>query len=140
MTAIIFRSQLISIFDMGNNISELTLETAKMITLIYSIELPMRTLSSTYVVGVLRSGGDTITAAKFDLSALWFCSLPATALAVYVLKLPFVVCYAVMLAFEDYIKIFMCTHYYKKLKWIKPVTDEGRQGLREYNELKGVIK
>jgi Na+-driven multidrug efflux pump len=132
--SIIFRSQLVSIFDMGNNISELTISTAKTIMVIYSIELPARTLCFTFIVGILRSGGDTVTAARYDLSSLWLVSLPITLITAYVIKAPFVVCYAVMLVAEDYFKIIMCTRHYVKLRWIKPVTEEGRQGLKDYIE------
>ena len=132
--SIIFRSQLVSIFDMGNNISDLTIRTAQIILIIYSVELPARTLCYTFIVGILRSGGDTITAARYDLSSLWLVSLPITLITAYVIKAPFVVCYAVMLASEDYFKIIMCTRHYIKLRWIKPVTEEGREGLRNYLE------
>ena len=130
--AVIFREPLVNIFDMGNNISELTLHTAVQLMVLYSAELPMRTLAFTYIVGIFRAGGDTLTAAKYDLCSLWLCSLPATLIAAYVLKLPFIVCYAVMFVFEDYIKIFLCTKAYRTNKWIKPVTPEGKAGLEKY--------
>ncbi len=132
--AIIFRVQLVSIFDLGNNISELTINTARLLIIIYSVELPVRTLGFTFVVGILRSGGDTLTAAKFDLGSMWIFSLPATLIAAYVFKLPFIACYIVMYLFEDYIKIFFCANYYRKLKWIKPVTEEGKAALKEFTE------
>lgn len=133
VVSVIFRNQLVSIFDMGDNISELTMETARWLIIIYSAELPVRTLGFTFVVGVLRSGGDTLTAAKMDLGSLWLCSLPATLLAAYVFRLPFLACYIVMFLAEDYIKIILCARYYKTGKWIKPVTPEGKQALKEFN-------
>ncbi len=132
--AIIFRAPLVSIFDLGNNISELTINTARLLIIVYSVELPMRSLGFTFIVGILRSGGDTFTAAKLDLGSLWLASLPATLIAAYVFKLPFIVCYIIMYFFEDYIKIILCVNYYKKLKWIKPVTDEGKAALKEFRK------
>lgn len=131
--AIVFRSELVSIFDLGNNISELTMETARLLIIVYAAELPVRTLGFTFVVGILRSGGDTLTAAKMDLSSLWLFSLPATLIAAYVLKLPFIACYIVMFLAEDYVKIILCARYYKTRKWIKPVTAEGKQALKEFH-------
>ncbi len=131
--AIVFRAPLVSIFDMGNNISELTIHTAELLIIVYSAELPVRTLGFTFIVGVLRSGGDTFTAAKMDLGSLWLASLPATLIAVYLLKLPFIACYIVMFIFEDYIKILLCARYYKTRRWIKPVTEEGKQALERFN-------
>ena len=130
--AIIFRAPLVNIFDMGNNISQLTITTAIQLIVIYSIELPMRTLGYTMIVGILRAGGDTLSAAKYDLASLWLFSLPATVIAAYVLKLPFIWCYIVMFAFEDYIKIFFTIRRYKTKKWILPVTTEGKIGLDKY--------
>ena len=130
--AIIFREPIVSIFDMGNNISELTLNTAKSLIIIYSVDLPLRMLGFTFIVGIFRAGGDTFSAAKFDLGALWLSAIPATLIAAYLLKLPFLVCYAVMFAFEDIIKLVFSIIHYKKLKWIKPVTQEGKNALKEF--------
>ena len=132
LIAVIFRVPLVNIFDMGNNISELTVKTAIQLIIIYSIELPVRTLEYTMIVGVLRAGGDTLTAAKYDLGALWLFSLPATLIAAYVLKLPFIVCYIIMFVCEDYLKLFFCLRRYRTTKWIKPVTPEGKAGIDKY--------
>ncbi|MBQ9518098.1 MAG: MATE family efflux transporter [Eubacterium sp.] len=130
--AIIFRVPLVNIFDMGNNISQLTITTAIQLIVIYSVELPLRTFGYTMIVGVLRAGGDTLSAAKYDLASLWLFSLPATVIAAYVLKLPFIWCYIVMFIFEDYIKLFLTLRRYKSKKWIIPVTEEGKAGLEKY--------
>ncbi len=124
--AIILRSQIVSIFDMGDNISSLTIETAKTLIVIYALSSPVRMVGFSFIVGIFRAGGDTASAAKFDLSAMWLSSLPATLIAAYMLKLPFLVCYAVMFIFEDAVKVLMCYPHYKKQKWIKPVTEEGK--------------
>ena len=129
--AILLRAQIVNLFDMGNNISELTLYTARMLILIYALDMPFRMLGFTFIVGIFRSGGDTFSAAKFDLGALWLSAIPATLVAAYVFKLPFLACYALMFVFEDFIKLIFSAVHYKKLKWIKPVTDEGKTALKE---------
>ena len=131
--AIIFRTPIVSIFNLGENISDLTLKTAESLILIYACDLPFRMLGFTFIVGVFRAGGDTLNAAKYDLSSLWLSALPATLLAAYALKLPFLVCYAIMLVFEDLIKLVFSFNHYKKLKWLKPVTDEGKNAIKEMN-------
>ncbi|MBR2100076.1 MAG: hypothetical protein IJ927_01950, partial [Eubacterium sp.] len=131
LTAILLRTQIVNLFDMGNNISELTLQTARMLILIYSLDMPFRMLGFTFIVGIFRSGGDTFSAAKFDLGALWLSAIPATLIAAYVFKLPFLVCYTLMFVFEDFIKLIFSVVHYKKLKWIKPVTQEGKNALKE---------
>ena len=123
---VIFRHQLVGIFNMGNNISELALKTAVTLMLIYAVAFPFRMLPYLQIVGIFRSGGDTVTGAKFELLSLWALSVPATAFAVYVLKAPFPVAFAVMYIFEDIPKnIFSIKHFISN-KWIKPVTKEGR--------------
>lgn len=134
----VFRSQLINIFNMGNNISEVTLTAAMSIMAFYAFEFTIRQVPFLMIVGIFRSGGDTVTGVKYDLLTLWGLSIPATLIAVYVIKVPFTVAFAVMYIFEDYIKSYLCLRYYRSLKWVKPVTEEGKTGLKQYLQKKGM--
>lgn len=129
---ILLRAQLVSVFNMGGNISELTQRTAQTILLIYGLELPMRNIPYIMIVGIFRSGGDTTTGMRLDLFSQWLLSIPATFLAAFVLKLPFVVVYAIMYIFEDYVKSFLCLRHFLSDRWIHPVTEEGKQGYEKY--------
>ncbi|MBO7175998.1 MAG: MATE family efflux transporter [Clostridia bacterium] len=129
---ILLRAQLVSVFNMGGNISELTQRTAQTILLIYGLELPMRNIPYIMIVGIFRSGGDTTTGMRLDLFSQWMLSIPATFLAAFVLKLPFVVVYAIMYLFEDYVKSFLCLRHFLSDRWIHPVTEEGKQGYEKY--------
>ena len=53
-----------------------TLSAASLIFIIYALHLPIRTLPYTLIVGIFRSGGDTVNGAKFDLISLWGISIP----------------------------------------------------------------
>lgn len=128
----VFREQFIGIFNMGNNIGEVTLNAAMSIMAFYAFEFTIRQIPFLMIVGIFRSGGDTVKGVKYDLLTLWGLSIPATLIAVYVLNAPFIVAFAVMYIFEDYIKSVLCIKYYKSMKWIKPVTEEGRSGLTQY--------
>lgn len=130
---VVFRVQLISIFNMGNNISQTTLDTAKYLMIVYAIAFPFRMLPYLDIVSIFRSGGDAVTGAKFELLCLWAFSVPATLIAVCVFKVPFVAAFAVMYIFEDIPKNIFCIKFYLSKKWIKPVTEEGRAGLARYN-------
>ncbi len=134
----VFRAEFIGVFNMGNNISEVTLNSAMSIMAFYAFEFTIRQVPFLMIVGIFRSGGDTVTGVKYDLLTLWGLSIPATIIAVYVLNVPFTVAFAVMYIFEDYIKSIMCIKYYKSMKWIKPVTLEGKDGLTEYLREKGI--
>lgn len=130
---VVFRNQLVSIFNMGSNIAESTLQTAAVLMIIYACAFPMRMFSYLQVVSVFRSAGDTVTGAKFDLISLWVLSVPATLISVYVFKVPFIAAFAIMYIFEDIPKTIMCLKYYLSKKWIKPVTKEGQQALQKMN-------
>lgn len=131
---VIFRQQLVGIFNMGSNISELTLKTANIIMVIYAVAFPTRMLPYIQIVGIFRSGGDTVTGTKFELFCLWAMSVPATIIAVYLFKVPFVVAFAVMYIFEDIPKNIFSIRHFLSNKWIKPVTKEGMAGLERLKE------
>ncbi len=130
---VIFRNQLVSIFNMGSNIAESTLETAAVLMIVYACAFPLRMFSYLQVVSVFRSAGDTVTGAKYDLISLWVLSVPATLIAVYVFKVPFVAAFAIMYIFEDIPKSIMCMRFYLSKKWIRPVTKEGQKALQKLN-------
>ena len=131
---ILLRTQLVAIFNMGGNISELTQQTAQQIMLVYALEMPMRFIPYIMIVGIFRSGGDTVTGMKLDLFSQWALSIPATFLAAFVFKLPFVAVFAIMYICEDYLKSFLCLKHFLSDRWIKPVTEEGIKGYAEYRE------
>ena len=131
---ILFRAQLVSIFNMGGNISELTQQTAQWILLVYGIEIPIRNIPYIMIVGIFRPGGDTITGMKLDLFSQWALSIPATFLAAFVFDLPFIAVFAIMYIFEDHLKSFLCLKHFVSDRWILPVTEEGKQGYLAYRE------
>ena len=129
---IIFRAQLVNVFNLGATISDTTLQTAQTIMLIYGIELAVRDVPYVAIVGIFRSGGDTKKGMQYEMLCLWAFSVPMTILAAFVLKLPFVLVFACSYICEDYIKAFLCIRYFKTNKWIQPVTEQGKTGLRQY--------
>lgn len=132
LAVILLRSPLISLFNTEG--ATLNMDTAMAIMLIYAIELPIRNIPYVQIVGIFRSGGDTATAAKYDLISLYCLALPLTFIGAFVLKLPFAVCFALMYLGEDYLKMVLCLRHFFSLRWLKPVTEEGRQGLAAYRE------
>lgn len=134
----VFRPELIGIFNLNDNISEVTLNAAMAIMGFYAFEFTIRQIPYLLIVGIFRSGGDTVTGVKYDLASLWLLSIPATLIAVYIIKVPFAVAFAVMYIFEDYVKTSLCIKHYISMKWIKPVTAEGKSGLKDYLQQKGV--
>lgn len=129
-----FRRELIWLFDMNGKLSELTYNTAMGVLAIYAIEIPIRNIPYVQIVGIFRAGGNTAIAAKADLFCLWGISVPLTLVCAYVLKLPFLVVYALMYVFEDWPKSIMCIYNFKKLKWLRPVTQEGKEAFERFKK------
>ena len=129
---VIFRGQLVSIFNLGNNISELAISTALLITLFVGFELPVKMISYVQVVGIFRSGGDTFAAMLCDVGSLWLLAIPSAFLAAKVFSLPFIAVFIIAYLAEDIPKSIFCIIRHRSLKWLKPVTEEGLRGKEEY--------
>ena len=129
---VIFRGQLVSIFNLGNNISELAISTALLITLFIGCELPVKMISYVQVVGIFRSGGDTFAAMLCDVGSLWLLAIPSAILAAKVFSLPFIAVFIIAYLAEDIPKSIFCIIRHRSLKWLKPVTEEGLRGKEEY--------
>ena len=129
---ILLRIPIVNLFNMGGELTSKTVETAKIVLLIYSVELPIRNIPYVFIVGIFRSGGDTVKGATIDILSLWVVALPLTAILAFFVKAPFAVVFAAMYIGEDYLKMFLCIKHFISRKWLKPVTAEGKQGLEEY--------
>lgn len=94
----------------------------------------IRNISYVQVVGVFRSGGDTLTGMIFDLASLWVVAIPLALLGTRVLHVSFLG--VVILAYlgEDIPKSILCLLHFRSMRWLKPVTEEGRAGLKAYRE------
>ncbi len=137
---ILMRNPIIGLFNLTGELTENTLRIARIITMLYAIELPIRNIPYTCIVGIFRSGGDTVNGAKIDIMSLWLVALPLTFVAAFVLKLPFVVVFALTYIGEDYLKVFLCLKHYLTYKWIKPVTEIGKENLELYRVKQKKIK
>jgi Na+-driven multidrug efflux pump len=129
---ILLRSPLVSIFNLGSNISAYTLSTARSILIIYSLWMIVRNIPYLTVVGIFRPGGDTVMGMVIELFVLWLFSVPLTYIAANVWHLPFLTVYVIMYLAEDIPKSIFFWFYYRSGKWIRPVTDAGRTGLEEF--------
>lgn len=131
---ILFRHQLVAVFATGDNLSALTVQTALAVTVFCGLEVWFRNIPYVQVVGVFRSGGDTMTGLLCDLMPLWLVSIPLAWVGAHVLHLPFLG--VVMCAYlgEDIPKVILCLIHFKSKRWLKPVTPEGKAGLAAYRE------
>lgn len=129
---IIFKDFFVGLFNLGGELTDTTISVARLIITLYAIELPIRTITYTFIVGVFRSGGDTVNGAKIDILSVWIIALPLTAILAFIVKAPFGIVFLAMYVGEDYLKTFLCIKHFISKKWLKPVTQEGKKGLAEY--------
>ena len=82
---------------------------------------PLHAYSISAVTGVMRSGGDVVWSAAFDLLPQWLLALPLTALTALVLKTN---CWwiAVAMQMESFLKVPLCALRCRKTVWIHDVT------------------
>lgn len=105
------------------NVSAETIEIAKMIMIIYAVDMPIRHVSFITICGVFRPGGDTKTGVLYDVIFVWLIALPITAFCGLVLKLDFLVVYALMLFSEDIGKAIFCVRHLRSRKWIMSIIE-----------------
>ncbi len=132
---ILLRQPLVSVFNLGSNISEYTIETAEWILVIYGAWIIIRNVSYLTVVGIFRPGGDTKFGMIIEIFVLWLFAVPMTFIAANLLHLPFLWVYIVMYLCEDLPKFFIFVPYWISGKWIKPVTAAGQDGLEVFKSV-----
>ena len=130
---LLLRAPILSLFNMSNNLSSVTLATASGMLIIYSLEIAVRNIPYIQIVGIFRSGGDTLFASIYDIGCLWLLAIPAALIAAS-LGVPFLGVVIIAYLCEDWPKAVFCLMRLKSLKWIKPVTREGMEGHRLFLE------
>ena len=131
---ILLRVPLVSIFNMGENISEYSIVTAQGILIIYSVWIMVRNIPYLTVVGIFRPGGDTMMGMIVEIGALWCFAVPITYLNANVFHLPFLAVYALMYLCEDIPKAILFWWYWHSGRWIHPVTEAGQKGLADFQK------
>ena len=79
--------------------------------------MPSKMFNYVNIVGVLRSGGDTISCLILDTTGVWCLGIPMAVLGGLILKAPIYIVYAMVLSEEIYKTIFGFLRY-KKKKWL----------------------
>ena len=123
--AIAFKEKVIYLFNMSGNITDTTIQIAGALIVIYAVELCFRNIPYTLICAVFRSGGDSVTGAKYDLLCLWGLAIPITFITAFYFKLPFPFVLLTEYLVEDVPKSIMCIKHFISRKWIKPVISDG---------------
>lgn len=88
--------------------------------IIFSIYIPFKVLNMLIIVGILRSGGDTVASMVIDLIGVWFIGIPMAIIGGLYLKLDIPFVYA-MILFEEFVKLLLCIYRYRTNKWVKNI-------------------
>lgn len=97
-------------------------ELATKLLLIGSIGLPLRMLSMLLIVAIFRSGGRPMVGAVIDVGAVWLVSVPAVAVAGFLLHLPFLWIFAMTLT-EEFAKVTIGLVFFFRKNWMKRLTE-----------------
>ena len=116
----LLRGPVVSLFD----ISDTAIHTAKVLLLIYAVDVTIRNIPYLSVVGIFRAGGDTKRGLLCDGLVQYALVLPAVIVCGLVLKLPFITTYIIMILVDDIGKLCMTIPYFLSMKWIKPIRQD----------------
>lgn len=109
------------LFLIPYNISPVVLGYARRNLIVFSFFLAFRAFNFTSIVGILRSGGDTIFSLFIDLGGVWLVGVPLAFLGGIVLKLPVYYVYA-MASCEELFKVAFGLPRILSKKWINNLT------------------
>lgn len=100
-------------------------EKANLILLFSALTMFFRAFNSINVVGVLRSGGDTVFSMLLDVGSMWLVGVPLCGVATFVLGLPVEYVYLCTAA-EEIVKVIIGIPHFIGRKWINNIT--GKKG------------
>ena len=114
---LIARHNIINIF----NVSDTTKSYASAIIVVMFFLIAFKAFNLPCIVGILRGGGDTVTAMLTDFIPMWLVAIPLGFIASKVWKLPVYYVYAILMC-DEALKIGFAIYRVKSKKWIKDIT------------------
>ncbi len=117
------RTPMVSIFT---GLSQEARSKAQLLLLLGAFTLWARAFNCVNVVGVLRSGGDTMFSLLLDAGSLWLLAVPAAGIAALWLHLPLEYVYCCTFL-DEILKFFVGVPHFKKKKWMNILT-EAKEG------------
>ena len=90
------------------------------ICIAYAILMPARTFNLIMIVGILRSGGDTLFCMIMELSCLWGIGLTSGVIGAFVFNLDLLFVY-LLFETEQIIKIIIGFFRYRQKKWVRNI-------------------
>jgi putative MATE family efflux protein len=105
------------------NFTPLGVHYTLLILTVYSVFLVIKAVNGAFIVGVLRSGGDTRFAMVTEICTVWLFGVPCAFLFSLYAHLP-VHIVILIVQFEEIIKFFILLHRYRSGKWVKDLVKD----------------
>jgi putative MATE family efflux protein len=103
------------------HVSDQARANASTMILIAGLTLGLRGMDAMFIVGILRSGGDTQFSALLDVGSIWLAGIPILALVVFVLHGPVEWVYLAIMT-ESLVKGLIGLQRYFSRRWIRNIT------------------
>jgi len=94
---------------------------ARQILIVMALGMWIRASNHVIIIGILRSGGDTLFSLLLDGLVIWFVGVPVTAAGAFLFRLPIHLVYALTLS-EEAAKLLAGLGRYFSKKWIRDLT------------------
>jgi putative MATE family efflux protein len=114
---LLVKNPLISVFG----VTPETTRLAEYIMLVMIFSLPIRSMNLILLIGILRSGGDTIYAFFIDAGVIWIIGVPIAYLGAFIFQLPIHWVY-LMVVTEEIVKLSLGLLRFFKGRWIHSLT------------------
>lgn len=102
------------------NVSEIVQDNIVYCLIAFCIYLPIKAINMVMIVGILRSGGDTVASLLIDLAGVYLVGIPMAFIGALVFKLEIPFVYALVML-EEPAKFILCVSRYSTKKWIKNI-------------------
>ncbi len=109
----LFKGQIIKFY----NLEQDTIYYLDKALIVFSIYFTPKMFSYMFIIGILRSGGDTKFCMFIDIVSIWFIGIPLSFITVLYFHLPIHLVMAVVFS-EEVLKLFVLINRYKSKKWI----------------------
>jgi Na+-driven multidrug efflux pump len=103
------------------NVNENVIALAKIMFILLCVFYPFRSVNMAIVVGICRSGGDTVFCIIYDILFLWAFALPLSAFAAFVLHAPVWVLF-ICINSEECLKLLLGLWRLRTGRWLRNVT------------------
>jgi Na+-driven multidrug efflux pump len=118
---LILLSLRIPLVGLFTGLSQATRDKAQVLILIAGLGLCMRSINCVNIVGVLRSGGDTMYSMLLDAGTMWLLSVPLVGVATLVFHWPIEIVYCLTYV-DELLKLFIGLPRFASRKWIHVLT------------------